>query len=510
MREEDKLTILSSLDDRLLEDTLNRRAVLMEKPKGKGRWLRYAALAASLLLIVGTVLSLTRLIGGILNDPFRGNTLAFGPSTPAEKQWGIGSTVSSKKGYGTLTFSDETDTTVTLILQKKTNDELHFHMEGRVKTETIAYEHHTEYRYRYYIATTDSDLWVWKRTVLSDVLYISVNGMLSENGQLPREAGTYTIVVDFSRFFAMEGMIIGDFCITGFDTMALGCDLTYFGDLTFSPQERFYDPEAGRVTDVLILHLNPHVKEVYDYLDTLYLSCDSEELLGVSALGRELSSEVIDGKSYYVLDTSETNSSYGLQTYLFLAFAYTEETVSQSRCVRLSCYLNGVADVNAFPVVYYTNPRYEREESFPRVYATPEDVPPAFTYVLPTVLPVEATLVNQIYCEPYDGGLTFLHMTYRTEDPFQEIRLRVSEYDYAFGEQKTEYVMKDGIEYKIVTEDAGYDYPPIHILWWEYERQYCLTVDIRCLIDIDALIDGLDHTRAIREGIDIHGGPLVS
>ncbi len=505
MRENDKLTILSALDDGLLEQTLNRRAALMEKPRGKMRWIRYVALAACLLLVLGVTLFLGRMIGGIRNDPFRSNTLALGPSTPAEKHLGIGSTVTSPKGYGTLTFFDESDTTVTLILEKATDDELHFHMEGRVKTETIEGKNNTYYRYQRYIASTDPDLWVWRCTVLTDVLHITVNDIPSENGQLPQEAGIYTIVVDFSRFLAMDGMTVGDFRITGFDVMERNGELTTYDALTFSPQERYYDRDTKRVTEMLLMHLNPHTKKAYDYLDALYLSCDSEELIGVSALGRELPTEVIDGKTYYVLDTAEPDSSYGLQTYLFLDFAYTEEAVSQRCRVKLSCYLNGVEEENAFRLIYDTNPRYAAEENFPRVYATPEDVPEVFNFVLPTVLPTRATLVNQIYCDPDSN---FLSLSYRTDDPYQDFSLRVSDYDYAFGDQKTEYVTKDGIAYKIVTEDAGYDDPPIHIVWWEYKRQYSFTANVRQAVDSIAIIDGLDHTRAYRDGIDGHDSPL--
>ena len=501
MREDDKLTILSALDDGLLERALNRRAALMKKPNGKRRWIRYVALAASLFLIVGAALSLGRLIGGILNDPFRSNTLALGPSTPAEKLWGIGSTVSSKKGYGTLTFSGETDTTVTLILQKTTDDELHFHMDGRVKTETITHEHHTEYRYRRYIATTDPDLWVWRRTVLTDVLQITVNGMPSENGQLPREAGTYTIVVDFSRFLAMDGMMVSGFRVTGFDVMSLNGDLTVYDALSISPQGRFFDPVGKRVTEILLMRLKANTVDVYNYLETLYLASDTDDLIGVSALGRELPTEVIDGKTYFVLDTSEPNSQYGLAIYLFLHYGYDDETVSAYPRTKLSGYLNGTDEEHAFRFIYNTHTNGGSSEEWPRVYATPEDVPPNFTFVLPTVLPLKANLVNQIYCEPAEN---YLSLTYRTDDPYQDFSLRVSEYDYAFGDQKTEYLTKDGITYKIVTEDAGYDYPPIHILWWEYGRQYCLTVNVRQAVDPMTIIGGLDHTHAYRNKVDNH------
>ncbi len=503
MREDDKLTVLSFLDDGMLEQTLNRRAALMKKPKGKRRWIRYAVLAASLLLIVGASLSLGRLIGGILNDPFRSNTISLGPSTPALKQWGIGSTVSSKKGCGTLTFLDETDTTVTLILQKTNDDELHFHMDGRVKTETITHEHHTEYRYRRYIATTDPELWVWKRTVLTDVLQITVNGVPSESGQLPREEGTYTIVVDFSRFLAVDGMMVGDFRVTGFDIMSLNGDLTVYDALSISPQGRFCDPVEKRVTEILLMHLKANTEDVYRYLDTLYLTSDTDELIGVSALGRDLPAKVINGKTYYVLDTTEPNSQYGLEIYLFLHYAYNDKTVLSYPRTKLSGYLNGTGDEHAFRFLYNTHTNGGSSEEWPRVYATPEDVPPNFTFVLPTVLPLKATLVNQIYCEPSEN---YLSLTYRTDDPYQDFSLRVSDCDYAFGDQKTEYLTKDGITYKIVTEDAGYDYPPINILWWEYGRHYCLTVNVRQKIDPLTIIDGLDHTRAYRDKVDIHDG----
>ena len=213
MTKEELSLAISYIDDALISEAYEK------KTKGRSFYLKFAALAASLFLVVGLSIPLIPMLmwGGVggdagendalegENDGSGGNDYEQGP----DKIYLPGSNAEGVSGK--IDYISRLGNEISLRYEKTRTGHTHLYLDCLVAADG------EEKRYcatsdAFYDFTADG-----YDGILLDKIKIYVNGDLSEDGYLPTEIGEYDITLDLTKLCVIYGIELDDMLlISGF------------------------------------------------------------------------------------------------------------------------------------------------------------------------------------------------------------------------------------------------------------------------------------------------------
>ena len=213
MTKEELSLAISYIDDALISEAYEK------KTKGRSFYVKFAALAASLFLVVGLSIPLIPMLmrGGVggdagendalegENDGSGGNDYEQGP----DKIYLPGST--AEGAIGKIEFISVTGNEMTVRYEKRSAGYTHFYLDCTVEIggEEKRYVATSDAFYNYGADGYDG--------ILLDKIKIYIDGELSADGYLPLEVGEYDITLDLTELYNIQGLSLEDkLLISGF------------------------------------------------------------------------------------------------------------------------------------------------------------------------------------------------------------------------------------------------------------------------------------------------------